>query len=117
MFLRGFGPHLQCHWQLPNSKDRSHTDFDVGVHCGMHVCTRSGLLEKLPVCGLMSRRQRAERRSAREIDLEKETAKAAEKWNLKPLPENDHRRENVAYSVLPSGHPDTKMVKYGGVSA
>ncbi|CAM9867695.1 unnamed protein product [Scytosiphon promiscuus] len=37
-------------------------------------------------------RQRAERRSAREIDLEKDTAKAAEKWSLQPLEENAERR-------------------------
>ncbi|CAM9393497.1 unnamed protein product [Ectocarpus sp. 12 AP-2014] len=36
-------------------------------------------------------KQRAERRSVREADLEKDTAKAAEKWNLKPLREKSER--------------------------
>lgn len=36
-------------------------------------------------------RQRAERRSAREVELEQDTAKAAEKWKLKPLLENAER--------------------------
>lgn len=36
-------------------------------------------------------RQRAERKSVREVELEKDTAKAAENWNLKPLPENEQR--------------------------
>ncbi|CBJ27092.1 conserved unknown protein [Ectocarpus siliculosus] len=39
-------------------------------------------------------KQRAERRSIREADLEKDTAKAAEKWNLKPLREKSERCES-----------------------
>jgi len=41
--------------------------------------------------GVAFLRQRAERRSAREEELEKDTAKAAEKWKLKPLLENTER--------------------------
>ncbi|CAM9593605.1 unnamed protein product, partial [Ectocarpus sp. 8 AP-2014] len=36
-------------------------------------------------------KQRAERKSIREADLEKDTAKAAEKWNLKPFREKSER--------------------------
>ncbi|CAM9345987.1 unnamed protein product [Ectocarpus fasciculatus] len=36
-------------------------------------------------------KQRAERKSVREADLEKDTARAAEKWNLKPLLEKPER--------------------------
>lgn len=39
------------------------------------------------VIGVNCRRKRAERASAREVELEKDIAKAAEKWNLKPLVE------------------------------
>lgn len=37
------------------------------------------------VAGVNCRRKRAERGSAREAELEKDIAKAADKWNLKPL--------------------------------
>lgn len=36
-------------------------------------------------------RQRAEKKCAREVQLEKDTAKAAENWNIKPLPESTQR--------------------------
>lgn len=36
-------------------------------------------------------RQRAEKKCAREVQLEKDTAKAAENWNLKPLLESAER--------------------------
>ncbi|CAM9979057.1 unnamed protein product [Pylaiella littoralis] len=69
-------------------------------------------------------RQRADKESAREVELEKATAKAAEDWKLKPLPENaergatdkagaeqaDHSRGNLNVAGLPLLDEDIDVI-------
>lgn len=64
------------------SQPRTHVSMYIETHpfqkIGLHVAVHF-------------HRQRADKESAREVELEKATAKAAEDWKLKPLPENAER--------------------------
>ncbi|CAN0057175.1 unnamed protein product [Hapterophycus canaliculatus] len=81
---------------------------------------RTSLLGTAYEPAAFSLRQRAERESAREIDLEKDTANAVEKWNLKPLQEDAERgviigedkddRGNLSVAGLPLLDEDIDVI-------